>query len=382
MIKWAYLLFFTCIVSSSFSYSQNIEDFKQVEESDKKLSKLIRSNSLQYWSSMRLPFYQENFKEFLNFKGIITGDPHFGNFSILPLKNKQGQDSLEFAYIDFDDSGSAPFVFDLLRLVITTKAIEWDLRTEDKFARVKRILQAYINGLNGIALPAPSRIDVEIKKGLLNYNEKLAEFIKNKLDGKKLNKIKLVDGEIVSVNSAKSIFYKQILTLFPESKVLDIVRVLKERGGSAEAMRFLVLTQDKQKTKHLFELKERLETGLTGYEPQKNVVEWANELYPVFWPGKLKTTYDLVKLENHYFWKREKRKSLVDTPYEPVNESDLKFLEELSQYVSNHLGLIHGRQKSSVKLKLLLQNQAKQDLLQQALKESYKVYLEDALKNF
>lgn len=379
LIKFVIIILFSI---APLANAQNTNEFQQIDESDQKLSKLIRSNSLQYWSQMKLDVYQESFRNFLTYKGIVTGDPHFGNFSLIPLKNKNGTEVLDFAYIDFDDSGHAPFVFDLLRLIITSKAIEWDLKTEDKFARIKLMLEAYVMGLNAQTYPMPEKISSELKKGLSEYNKKLSDLVKNRLDSKKSNKIKLVDGEIVALSASQQRHLSTIEKLFEGMKVLDVVRVLKERGGSANALRFLVLVKDSQNEKRLFELKQWQESGLNGYEPQKNILEWSQALYPVFWPNKSTEVYKLVKLKNDYFWKREKRKSLVDVPYEIENVSDLEFLQSLAPYVANQLGLIHGRQTSAAAYKKLLNNPSKQEELRQALKDSYKLYLEDAIKAF
>ncbi|HVK59904.1 MAG TPA: DUF2252 family protein, partial [Bdellovibrionales bacterium] len=130
--------------------------FTQVKESKGELSKLLRSNTRHFWASMKETEYQGPMSKYLSYEGVITGDPHFGNFALIPLIDKKGKETLEFANIDFDDAGIGPFAFDFVRLVVATKAIEFDLNdSEDKFARVGEMVRAYADGLEGEEVATP-----------------------------------------------------------------------------------------------------------------------------------------------------------------------------------------------------------------------------------
>ena len=63
--------------------------FDQVEVS-KNLSQLIRSNTPHYWTYMKHRADLSSLKPYLPFEGIVSGDPHMGNFSVLPLKQAGG----------------------------------------------------------------------------------------------------------------------------------------------------------------------------------------------------------------------------------------------------------------------------------------------------
>ncbi len=88
--------------------------FAQADVS-KDLSQLIRSNTPQYWRYMKRRADLSTLKRYLPFEGVIAGDPHLGNFSILPLKSVGGPRQMRFVDVDFDDAGCGPFVLDFVR---------------------------------------------------------------------------------------------------------------------------------------------------------------------------------------------------------------------------------------------------------------------------
>jgi hypothetical protein len=343
---------------------------------DRSVSQLIRSYPQHFWSTMKLRDYESPLAPFIQFEGVVTGDPHFGNFSVIPLIDKKGQESLQFADIDFDDAGVGPFIVDFARLVTSSKAIEQDLKADEKFANVRDMVAAYIEGLNGRKIQTPAIIQTELDKGIKSYREKLNKLVENRLDKKDKNKLALEEGEIVPLSHKMDVLKDQIPDQFPDMKVLDVVRVLKDRGGSAGSIRLLVLLKDKSGTRRLFELKQWQETGMTSYQPQKTLQDWVQDLYPAFWPGMSDEGYKIVKLDSLYFWKREKKKTLLDVPYKIDKNSDLRYLQNLAPFVANTLGQIHGRQASAAGLKVALSNPESQEVLRQAVKVVYRKYLD------
>ncbi len=96
--------------------------FDQVEVS-KNLSQLIRSNTPHYWTYMKHRADLSSLKQYLPFEGIVGGDPHMGNFTVLPLKQVGGSRQMRYVDIDFDDAGRGPFVLDIIRYLIASKSI-------------------------------------------------------------------------------------------------------------------------------------------------------------------------------------------------------------------------------------------------------------------
>src|SRR5262245_15519814 len=91
------------------------------------LSQFIRSNASHYWSYLKSRVstqYQEGLKPYIGFQGVLAGDPHMGNFSIIPVRTNGVNRATELAYlnVDFDDAGEGPFVLDFIRYEVAVKA--------------------------------------------------------------------------------------------------------------------------------------------------------------------------------------------------------------------------------------------------------------------
>jgi hypothetical protein len=71
------------------------DQFDQIEDS-KNLSQLIRSNAPQYWSYMKNQADLHGLRRYLPFEGVLAGDPHMGNFGILPLRTVGGARQMKF----------------------------------------------------------------------------------------------------------------------------------------------------------------------------------------------------------------------------------------------------------------------------------------------
>jgi hypothetical protein len=377
---------------SGWSFKASAQDFEQVDESNGSLSKLIRSNTRHYWNAMRASKYQTPMKKYLAYTGIVSGDPHYGNFSVIPLEDVKGKESLEWANIDFDDAGVAPFALDFARLVVAAKAIEYDqAHDKERFpgahekmkaysdGTVRQMVEAYVDGLNGRKLTPPPPVAKVLSKGIEKYRKEVAELVDKRTN--KENKIKLTPGEVVGPGTKLGPVRADLERLFASqgNQILDLARVLKDRGGSAGSLRLLVLVKDSKNTLSLYDIKEWKETSLTSYQPQKPVGPWLADLHPVFWPGKSPSTYTLVKLAGKNFWIREKRKSILDVPYDAKSEEDLIFLKDLGAYVANTLGLIHGRQASARPLAALLSRSANLEEFRQAVKSVQSLYRDEAL---
>lgn len=373
------LILYVIVLIFSLAANAAPAGFRHINESEQSVSKLIRSNAFHYWNAVRDSAFQAPLAEFIQHQGVVAGDPHFGNFSIVPLVDLNGSERLKFANVDFDDAGVGPFALDFLRLIISSKAIEWDLKMEDGFGSIREMLNSYVIGLNGGSVAVPSAIESEIAKGLGRYNEKLDEYVAKRLAGADKNKLELVDGEVVLLGRRLENLRSELPSHFQGMDVLDAVRVLKDRGGSAGVIRLHVLVRDQSGRKRIFELKQWQETGLSAYQPQKNLRQWVEDLYPVFWPGQSKESYLLVRIDGQFFWKREKKKTLIDVPYKIEEPEDLVYLQQLAPYVANQLGQIHGRQESASPYKQLLNNTQKQESFRLAIKNLYKLYLQSAV---
>ena len=106
--------------------------FKQVELS-KNVSQLLRSNADHIWSYNRDPRVLGDLVNYTDPYGTISGDPHLGNMSVIPVQTKSGQNVMRFLNVDFDDGGKGPFALEYARFVLVAKASSKDIRAKDLF---------------------------------------------------------------------------------------------------------------------------------------------------------------------------------------------------------------------------------------------------------
>src|SRR5690348_8789408 len=79
-------------------------ELKQLGQSEN-LSQLVRSNTEHYWHYMKAQADLGALEPFVKFEGMLAGDPHMGNFGVIPLTAKGGARRMRFVNIDFDDAG-------------------------------------------------------------------------------------------------------------------------------------------------------------------------------------------------------------------------------------------------------------------------------------
>jgi hypothetical protein len=341
--------------------------FDQVEVS-KNLSQLIRSNTPHYWTYMKHRADLSSLKQYLPFEGIVSGDPHMGNFSVLPLKQVGGSRQMRYADIDFDDAGRGPFVLDIIRYLIAAKSIGGQIK--------KRPLElSYLAGIAGKELDPPKQVRSLLAMPVSDYDDMATRYVE-----KNSSKQGFVfrEGKIERYNA--KIARATIERLFPAEKVIDLAIRPEERGGSVDQLRIWVLVEH-QKSRRIVELKQYGKPAIANYRAQPPVHEWLNEIRRTFWPGLDGSAYDLVDLPGAgLFWIREKHVSLIDLPYSSEKSSDIAWLDDIARYDANVLGLAHGRQAEAAHYRAVVEKDA--DAFHNATAPVAKAYLELARGNF
>ena len=340
--------------------------FDQVEDS-KDLSQLIRSNTPQYWNYMKQRADLSSLQRYLPHEGVIAGDPHLGNFSVLPLRRVGGSRQMRFVDIDFDDAGRGPFVLDFVRYLIASKSISRKIK--------KRALEeSYLAGLTGKRLEPPKKVRALLAMPVSKYDGKAAQYAKKNSSKEGF----IFKGEIAPYKA--KIARSTIESLFPDAKVIDLAIRREERGGSVGQLRIWVLVENR-KSRRIMELKEYGEPAIAKYRAQPSVHEWLDEVRQTFWPGLDGSAYDLVDVAGSgLFWVREKHVSLIDVPYSSRKSSDVGFVDALAAYDANVLGLAHGRQAAAARYRALIENDV--EAFHDAIKPIVKTYLELARKSF
>ncbi|MGH9875563.1 MAG: hypothetical protein ACRD9S_24160 [Pyrinomonadaceae bacterium] len=318
--------------------------FGQVDVSDN-LSQFIRSNASHYWSYMKSRVStqnQEGLKPYLGFQGVLAGDPHMGNFSIIPVRADGANRAAELAFlnVDFDDAGEGPFVLDFIRYEVAVKA------AFDENIKRKDLEDAYIKGLDGQQTAPPTQVQQLLNMAMKDYRKMVDDYVDKKTSKKGF---KLKDGDLDAYNGKVEL--SSIRALFSKDEtVVDVAIRPVERGGSVEALRIWVLIEDRDHNRRIMELKGHIKSALNLYQKQPDWQTWLEEVRQAFWPAIEGSSYDLVKLETgELFWLREKRVSLIDVPYSSSKNEKLIYAAGLAAFDANLLGLAHGRQKDGKK---------------------------------
>jgi hypothetical protein len=292
------------------------------------LSQKIRSNATHYWSYVK----KDTLKPFSDFEGVVAGDPHMGNFSVVPVETTGGERTLRFLDIDFDDAGVGPFALDFARFVVTVKVVDKDVKIRD-------LVQAYVDGLRGQRAQAPARIQETLSMSMERYDALDERYVDKKTSH---GKFKIESGEVERYDAKYS--PNDIARLFPNEKVLDLATRPSERGGSANAIRIWVLTETPGGVQHINEIKGYQPTALLKFKAQAQPLDLIKQVQAVFWPGLNPSSYDLKTLAGDLVWVRGKKVPLIDIPYKQKSGNDQVFVEGLALYDANLLGLVHGAQ--------------------------------------
>lgn len=322
-------------------FSKASGPFVQVKQSDN-LSQLIRSNTYHYWGWMREATGQDlRIQPWLEYQGLVMGDPHLGNFSPVLVSKKNGKEAIELRVVDFDDIGRGPLVIDLARMIVATEAIDSSVKKSD-------LVTAYIEGLKNPEGQWAGKIPKELEKALEltveDYKKKYQDYVEKKTsEGKDF---KLEKGEM---EAYKGEMLEPVLSYFGRDRVLSVAEKIVERGGSKNALRLWVLLR-KGENLQILELKEWQPSGLEAYAAQSSMRDILPQLYEYFWPGLTPQGYELVTINGQQFWLREKMLSLIDIPYNVNSKSEEKFISEYGQVSAFLLGKVHGRQAAGQSL--------------------------------
>jgi hypothetical protein len=329
--------------------------FAQADVS-KDLSQLIRSNTPQYWRYMKHKADLSSLKRYLPFEGVIAGDPHLGNFSVLPLKSVGSPRQMRFVDVDFDDAGCGPFVLDFVRYLIASKSI-------------------YVAGLAEKARKPPKKLRALLAMPVSKYDDMAAQYV-NKNSSKSGFKLKKDEIERYTAKIPRV----AIESLFPTEKVIDLAIRHEARGGSAKELRIWVLVENRN-SRRIIELKEYAEPAIANYRAQPPVRQWLKEVRETFWPGLDGSAYDLIDVPGGGpYWVRDKHVSLIDVPYSSGKRKNTAFVDALAVYDANVLGLAHGRQAKAARYRALIEKDP--EAFHDAVKPVVKSYLELARANF
>jgi hypothetical protein len=313
-----------CLFVLPFAVAPKAMAFEQVELS-KNTSQLMRSNVGHFWGTAKDVTFLGDLAKYTQEQGIINGDPHLGNFSVIPVTSKKGKPELKFLNIDFDDGGHGPFALEFARYVAVAKASSGAIKVKD-------ILTSYLDGLHGKKMEEPASVKAAEAITIEQYEIARAKYVAKRI----LNeRFKYTPGEIEPWQGSPDIL--NIVALFHDVRVLDVARRPMERGGSLESLRLWVLIEDPSGVHRIVELKEYNETALVNYTLQPEMQERVNGLFEVFWRKTNPSSYKLVAILDKTYWMREKK-------VEVLEYVDKAAEDEGRLYIANLVGRFQGEQ--------------------------------------
>src|ERR1700722_12875110 len=272
------------------SESTRSDKFQQVADS-KDLSQLVRSNTVHYWTTMKNNVDLGGLKPYLDSRGMLAGDPHAGNFAVLPLRTIDGSRKMRDVNVDFAAAGRGPFVLDFIRFVIASKATDSEIKRRPQE-------KAYIKGLSGKEVDPPKKVRDLLDMPVAQYDAMATDYLRKRSSDRGFV---FKEGEIQPYTA--KIERTSIERVFPGVKVIDIgIRPL-ERGGSAGELRIWVLIEAADSTRRIMELKQYEEPATAKYQAQPAPQQRLKEMHFASWPGLDGSAYALVGLPGvALFW--------------------------------------------------------------------------------
>lgn len=162
-----------------------------------------------------------------NTNGWAVGDAHAENFGVLLKQNND----MVFTHNDMDDSGPAPVIYDIYRLMVSSKLYDQNID-------LNKMMSAYLNGLNNRSYSVPGTIQDMLAKA--------------SAAGTHPSKKKVQDNKIVRDQTMEEVDADTLATLKgvvsslknylnPKANLIDTVKTAKVGGGSGGLNRYELL---------------------------------------------------------------------------------------------------------------------------------------------
>lgn len=305
----------------------------------------FRSNAPHFWSWLK---NEKN--SLLNFRGVVSGDPHIMNFGDITVKSKE----IKWSFIDSDDAGvSTPFIGDLVRLMVGIKLSPYA-------AKETEILMAYKSGLNLEKISKPEILKNLESESWSDTNIRQKKFISKLVNNDKFSEkadllpIEISPKEILTIYNQSVPYFEKSLA---EYTILDRGYKTKSTGGSQGLPRFWFLVI-KNNEHRVLEFKLKTASAVESYNKQPDSSAVFNEFLKYFRPIEEATgEFKIIDTGVYNFLLRERIPHLLDLdPMKIKTNLDVINGQEVSVYLANRLGMAHGKQQDG-------------PLLVQALKE-------------
>ena len=169
--------------------------------------------------------------------GWCVGDAHAENFGVLVLENN----NYIFTDNDMDDSGPAPVIYDIYRLMVSSSLYDTNIS-------ISKMKEAYLEGLKNNNFPIPSPVQDMLGKaekgGTAPSTSKVAN---NKI----IRVPQMVELKSADLNLMKDIVSNLKNDLASDASLIDAVQSSKVGGGSGGLLRYELLINNGGNLLHL-----------------------------------------------------------------------------------------------------------------------------------
>jgi len=261
MKKILILIFLSVAITPYKTSAEEFSELKEVKNyifNERKLKEVDSSYILLrtfvdyfYLLLLEQKSIQMTFEQEFSFIGHAMGDAHPENFGIQLLKDNKNT----FTLNDYDDSGSAPLFYDLLRLLTGADLLmknNSQMTQADRQETLKDMLSVYaLNSQQHLAMPLAIKkaADKSQKNGTMPLEKLVSQDKKKFKDGLAYVPIHAINDKEEYQSVFRSL--KKVLPKILETDILDMASYTKKSGGSAFLRRIEILIQLDENILHL-----------------------------------------------------------------------------------------------------------------------------------
>ena len=321
-------------------------------EASETLSQKVRDNAPFYWAEARSrhPLKWKELPEVLKSEVISVGDLHSGNFSPVYVPGK----GVLYTLFDVKDLGYAPALYDINRLVLNTVAVasrRRHLSANERQEIARDIYVSYRQGLvredfaltaqHALDMPSPEKLQRKLLKKQDNKTDEDGLF---GVDGESTRPLSYAAKELgLKEPEIRPKLERELRTHLGWGHLRDAIVSIKDRGGSRDQMRILVLFETQDGRILMKELKRVGESAVTTYQDQPKLLD-VQIAASRFLDYDIAAIFPQIQIGGNSFVLRDKKVETISVPYKQKAPTDFEHLLELARHHAQWVGTFHGRQ--------------------------------------
>lgn len=321
-------------------------------EASETLSQKVRDNAPFYWAETRSrqPIKWQQMPAVLKSQVVAIGDLHSGNFSPVLVPGK----GVLYTLFDVKDLGYAPALYDINRLVLNTVAVASRRRHLDASEREAIAREIYVSYRQGLAredfvltaqhqvdLPTPEKLQRKLVK---KQNGKTDEDGLLSVDGESTRPLSYAAKELgLTEAEIRPRLERELRTHLGWGHLRDAIVSVKDRGGSRDQMRIMVLFETQDGRVLMKELKRVGESAVATYQDQPSLLE-VQVAASRFLDYDIAVLFPQIQIGGSGFVLRDKKVETISVPYKQKEPGDFERLMELARNHAQWVGTFHGRQ--------------------------------------